>query len=298
MQSRVQRNASLAAGAALAASLCAPLTARGDWTLASSSALRHDDNVGNSRGEYNQVGDFSATAKLSLFDLLQLGEDYSFAFGGNVGGQLYDQLIGLRNGSLDGDISLKKKWGLGAFAPWIRGSVLAGRANFEDGYRDATYFRVAAEFGERLDARWNLWGEFAFDRRLATPLAAGGTSVLPTDVFSEHDRTLLGNVEYSVSRRVTLTGGALLRHGDVVSTMHPDIYTYQIARAAVADPTFGPNQIAYRFFGTTYGARVGAQLALTAHNLLGVGFQRTETHARGGNDYTDSMPDLIWNCRF
>jgi hypothetical protein len=297
MHDRPPKSALRAAWAACAALICAPFAAFADWTLGSSAVLRHDDNVGNAHDAYGMVGDFSATAKLSLFDVLQMGEDYSLALGGNVRGEFYDKLIGLRNGSVEGVVSLKKKFGLGAFAPWIRASISPGRANFDDGYRDATIYRATADFGKRLDDRWNLWGAYAFDRRIARP-GLMAYSTLSTDVFTQHSRSVLANLEYSVSPRATLTAGALLRHGDVISTQSPEIYTYVNARAAVADPTFGPNQVAYRFFGTTYGLRLGLNFAVNAHNLLGLGMLRTETHAPGGNDYTNSTPELIWNYRY
>jgi hypothetical protein len=40
------------------------------------------------------------------------------------------------------------------------------------------------------------------------------------------------------------------------------------------------------------------EYSLNAHNLIGCGFQRLETHAEGGNRYADSMPELTWNYRF
>jgi hypothetical protein len=280
-----------------------PLAARADWTrsdwmIATTTVLRHDDNVGNARGEYNMVGDYAASGKLSLFDSLQLGDSYSLALGGNVSGEVYDHLIGLRNGSLDAVIALKRKFGVGALAPWLRVEVSAGKTNFDDGYRDSTAYRAAAQFGKRINERWNYWGEYLFERHLVTAVAAQVYAPISTDVFSGHGRNLIGNVEYTLSERITISAGAQLRHGDVVSTQYPTIYTYLNARAAVADPTFGPNQIAYRLFGTSYGLRAGINLALNAHNLLGIGVQRNETHALGGNDYTDTVPDMIWNYRF
>jgi hypothetical protein len=43
---------------------------------------------------------------------------------------------------------------------------------------------------------------------------------------------------------------------------------------------------------------LGLNFAVNAHNLLGLGMLRTETHAPGGNDYTNSTPELIWNYRY
>jgi hypothetical protein len=275
-------------------------TARSDWTVATAGALSHDDNVSNARTHNDKVSDFSASETVSLLQLIPIGESYSLAAGGALSGQIYDTLTGLRNGSIDGLLSLKKKWGLGAFAPWARAGISLGRADYQDGYRDATLYAASLELGKRIDERWNLWAKYAFERRAAT---AGDAEYLgvSSDAFSQRGRSFAANAEYTVSERFSINLGSLLRHGDVVSTTLTAAAGYYLllnSKAVAPDPTFGPGAYAYRLDGTTYGARLGAEYSLTAHSLIGCGFQRFETHAQGGNNYTESMPELTWNYRF
>jgi hypothetical protein len=84
----------------------------------------------------------------------------------------------------------------------------------------------------------------------------------------------------------------------VISTTTADAYIYANSRAVAPDPTFGAQAYAYRLNGTTYGARLAAEYALSTHNLIGCAFQRFETHAMGGNDYGNSIPQLTWSYRF
>jgi hypothetical protein len=266
--------------------------------VATSAALSHDDNVGSARDHNDQVADSSASASASALQLIPFGEGYSLAAGGELSGQIYDRLTGLRNASIDGLLSLRKKWGRGAFALWTRAGVSVGRSNYEDGYRDATVYRASLELGKRVDERWNLAVKYAFERRAATP---GGYEIygLSNDVFSQTGRSFTANAEYSMTERFSISLGSLLRHGDVVSTTPTaEYYIYSNSKAVAPDPAFGPGAYAYRIDGTTYGARLGAEYSLTAHSLIGCGFQRLETHAHGGNNYTDSMPQLTWNYRF
>jgi hypothetical protein len=272
-------------------------TARSDWTVATAAALSHDDNVGNARDYRDQVSDSSASGNASALQLLPIGESYSLAAGGELSGQIYDHLTGLRNASIDGLLSLKKKWGLGAFAPWARAGISVGRSNYEDGYRDATIYRASLELGKRVDERWNLAMKYAFERSAATPRESEIYG-LSGDAFSRTGRSFKANAEYSLGERFSISLGSLLRHGDVVSTTQIAAYNYVYSKAVAPDPTFGPGAYAYRLNGTTYGARLGAQYSLTAHSLIGCGFQRLETHAQGDNNYTDSMPELTWNYRF
>jgi fermentation-respiration switch protein FrsA (DUF1100 family) len=282
---------------AIVALLCAPNHARSDVSIGASAALRHDDNVGNAQAMGDQVQDSTASATVSLFQLLPLGTDYSLAAGGVLSGEAYGHLEGLRNASIDGVVSLKKKWGLGAFAPWVRTAVSMGRRDFEDGYRDSTTYLASVESGKRLDARWNFWTKYTLEHREASPgpIVISGVS---SDAFSQVSHSLAANMDVALSERISLAIGAARRHGDVVSTTAPvDTDLYLNSRAVEADPTFGPNQFAYRLTGTTYTVSAGVLLSVSTHSLLGCALRRSETHAEGGNNYANSVAEISWNYR-
>jgi hypothetical protein len=230
--------------------------------------------------------------------LIPLGWGFGVAVGGDLAGEAFDRLDGLNNASLSGALSLKKKWGLGAFAPWARAQLSLGREAYQDGYRDATLYRASLELGQRVDERWNLWVQYLFERRDASPAPAAvpGRS---SDAFSQDGNNLAATVEYSVSERISLTAGLLWRHGDVISTsLVPWNYLYVAATAIAEDPTFGPDAYAYKLTGTTYGVRLGAEFFVTTHSTIGVGFQHLETQAAGDNNYFKSVPEITWNYRF
>lgn len=289
---------SLASLTALLILAAAPTAARADWSLAAAAGLNHDDNVGNAQAASDKVADYLGNARLSLYQLIPLSGDFSLAIGGDLAGEAYTQLDGLNNATIEGALSLKKKWGLGAFAPWARAQVSLGRAGYQDGYRDATLYRASLELGKRIDERWNLWAQYSFERRAATP----APQVVPgrsSDVFSQDGNNLAATVEFSLSERISLTAGALWRHGDVISTsLVPWDYLYVASTAIAKDPTFGPDAYAYRLAGTTYGMRLGGEFFVTAHSSIGCGFQRVETRANGDNNYTKSVAEIAWNHRF
>ena len=217
MRSHAPCNAALTALAASIAVCVLPDAARGDWVLGAAAIVRQDDNVGDAQAYGEKISDTIAEARLSLFQVVPLGESYSLAAGGDFAGEEYHQLAGLRNATLDGAIALKRKWGLGAFAPWARLELSLGRSDYGDGYRDATIYAASLEFGKRIDERWNLSARYEFDRRRASP-GENDVPGVPGDAFSQTGQTVSANVEYSVSERIVARAGALLRHGDIVST--------------------------------------------------------------------------------
>jgi hypothetical protein len=274
---------------------CAPVhTARSDWILSASGTLNHNNNVGNAENSASVVADSRADANVSLLLQMLVGDGFSLSTGGDLSGQLYDHLSGLNNATVEGTIALKKKWGLGALAPWSRAGISVGRVDYDDGYRDATLYSASLEAGKRLDERWNLWVSYAFERRSAGH-AESDVYGVSSDVFSQRGQSFKIGVQYSLTERTSLTLGSLVRYGDVISTTQPGAAIFADSKAVAPDPTFGPRAYAYRLAGTSFGARLGLEYSLTAHSLIGFGFQRLDTHARGGIGYGDSMPELTWN---
>jgi hypothetical protein len=285
------------AGHALILLAALPYAARSDWTLGADTSLRHDDNVGNSAGSYGIVGDDALDARLSLFQLFPLGENYSVTVGSDLSGESFRRLTGLDNASLDGQVALKRKWGLGAFAPWARAGISIGRTDYDGSYRNTWNYRATLASGRRIDDRWNLWGEYALERRAGSPQMEQMPGV-SGDAFSQNSQNAAVNLEYSLNDSVFLGLGLLVRHGDVVSTAERYLASYEGARALAEDPTFGPQAYAYRLLGTTDGVRLGVNYSATEHSLLGFGFERLDTRTDGGIDYTKSVLEIRWNYLF
>jgi hypothetical protein len=227
---------------------------------------------------------------------LTLGSNYALSIGGDVQGEWYRHLDGLDAVGADATISLRHKYGLGAYAPWLRGSLSIGRNAVNDAYRNTTRYHAALTAGKRLSARTNLWGEYSFERRDAKP--HGEQYGLSNDAFTVGGHSLALNLEFNFTDRLSFGAGLVARHGDVVATTRPGYGIYAPSRAVAADEAFGPDFYAYRLVGTTYGARVGVHYALGDHNLIGVTFAHYDTRADGGNNYRNSIPEIAWEYRF
>jgi hypothetical protein len=275
-----------------------PLAAHGDWTLGAEAGVRHDDNVGNAQFSPDIVADTLINARVSIARVFPLDDGYSMTVGGDLGGESYHRLTGLNNVSLNGAIALKKKWGLGALAPWARAAVSVARSSYDDSYRNAWDYRATLASGRRFDERWNFWADYTYENRAASPQEEEVPG-LSGDAYSQVSHSLGIKLEYSLMESTYLDLGLLARHGDVISTtLQPNATVYYASSALADDPAFGPNAYAYKLTGTTYGYRVGLSFSPTVHSLLGCGFERFETHADGGNDYAKSIVDVTWNYRY
>jgi hypothetical protein len=276
----------------------APAHAGGnDWTVGGEASLRHDSNVGNAQAYSDVVDDTIVGARLAVFQLYPLGGSYSLTVGGDLAGEVFHQITGLNNASADAVVTLKKKWGLGAFAPWTSAGFSLGRSSYADAYRNAWEYHATVAAGQRIDARWNLWAEYDFDRRAARTQEEEVPG-LSGDAYSSTGHTLRVSTEYAVGERTFLNLALSVRRGDVISTSEENLQIFYASKAIAEDPAFGDEEYAYRITGTTYGISVGIAFSPTAHSALGLSFARFETHAEGGNDYTKSLPEITWNYRF
>jgi hypothetical protein len=281
---------------ALIALSALPAPTLADWSISAAAQTRYDDNVGNARSDDDKVSDEVFGAAVSAFQTWVLGEAYTLSAGGDLSGEWFDHLHGLRNASVDGAVSLKKKWGLGAFAPWSRAALSVGRSDFDASYRDFTNYRAAVASGKRIDQRLNVWVEYSFEHRTA---AAGAIAEpgFSADAFTQNGHRFAATMEYSASARILLSLGAFARRGDVVSTVQSDDAIYDRARAAERDPALGADAYAFRVLGNTYGARIGAGFVLTEHSLLACNYLRARSYAAGA-DYLKSVAEISWSYRY
>jgi hypothetical protein len=274
-----------------------PLCAFGDWTAAMQARVRYDDNVGDAQSADDIVADTIVSAAASVYQLYPLGDHYSVTVAGDLGGESYHRIDGLSNAYVDGAVSLRRRWGLGAFAPWARLSVQAARTDYRDDYRNGWLTRVSFAAGQRIDDRWDVHAEYAWERRTAAtqPQEVAGIS---GDAFSQSSNNLSTGVEYTWMENTYLTFGLVGRHGDVVSTTLDHYDQLSASRAIAADPAFGPIAYAYKLTATTWGFDAGIKFAPLSHAMLGLEFQRLDAHADGGNDYIKSVLALTWDYSF
>jgi hypothetical protein len=274
----------------------AMVIAHADVSVSATAAARYNDNVGNAPESDSRIADEVLAARIGLYDLLVLDGADTVSAGGDLSGEWFDHLTGLRSASLDASLAFRHKWALGVTAPWTRAALSVGRTDSDAGYRDTTWYRIALGTGKRFTPAFNMLLEYSFEHRSASP----GEEAEPwvsADVFSGNAHALALSAEYALGNRLTLNASALWRHGDVVVSTNEYYYSYQAARAIEEDPALGDEYYAYRFIGTTYGARVGFSAALTAHSALSLSYQLLSTHAEG-NSYRNSIPELRWDYRY
>jgi hypothetical protein len=277
--------------------LCISPIASAEWDGNTDVGIRHDSNINNAQLANDIAGVSALSADVSATGFFPLENGNSLSITGESRGEAFNHYTGLNNISLGAALAFRKKWALGAYAPWTGLSLSSTHLNFANNIRNGWRNQIAIRGGKRIFERWDVRAEYMVERRTANTLPQDQPGI-SGDVFSQTSRAMTLNAEYTWSDSLFLTFGSLLRHGDVVASTRETTKIISSSQAIAMDPVFGPNFYAYRMNGTTYGLNVDMNFAVTSSSMLRASISRQLTHTEGDNNYAKSVQMISWNYNF
>jgi hypothetical protein len=258
--------------------------AHADWLLDFEGGVLHDSNLTNAQLQRDTKSDSAVTASFSGAHSTQLSRDFSVAVALDLRSEAYQRFSGMTNASAGTTLSVKRKLGVGAAAPWIRLSAAAARLEFNDRVRDGWLYGTALAGGQRIAQRWELQVRYSVDRRKGDNEIAALRTV-SGDVFDLRAQTLTLDLRYALSDGTLLFAGYAWRDGDVVSSSTPNAKIFASSSAITPDAVFGPNHYAYKLDASSRLLNAGVSQVLSRRSALNVTYQRQVTHAQGDNNY-------------
>lgn len=268
-----------------------------EWIGSADVGIRHDSNINNAQASDDIAGVPVLGAGVSGTDFFPLENGNSLSITAEARGETFDQYSGLNNVSLGAEFFFRKKWALGAYAPWTGLSLSSAHLNFANAIRNGWRSQLALHGGKRIFEQWDVRAECMVERRTAGTLQADQPGI-SGDVFSQTSRTVALNAVYTSSDSLFFTFGALLRHGDAVTSARETAKIIASSQAIAVDPVFGPGFYAYRLTGTTYGLNADINFAVTPGSVLRASLSRQLTHTAGDNNYGKSVQMVSWNYNF
>jgi len=269
----------------------------GQWTPRGEVGAVADDNPGNAAEADDVVPVRGGYAALGLGRTVVLGDAWRAHLAGDLRGEGFTRAPGLDLLSFRAEAALRWKLGYGALAPWVEAGLGASRDQFRQTLRNAWQGKVALRAGKRLTTSLDLQAEGWAERRRARtgPPEAPGVSA---DAFSQASTGLRVAAELALPANCYLTLAVLRRQGDVTLASTGGLDEYTQARAAVADPTFGPGFFAYRYPGATLGARAALLWAISERVALVLAYERMDTDVTGLEAYRRGLATLSTRFSF
>ena len=248
-----------------------------DWQLDTSIALQYNDNLPNA----------------SLDQDIRDGTAFDFRFSPGI----FSQLSGYSRLSITADLdvirqfdyqgldsiaagvtgALRRKFGLGPHAPWMRISGSAGHLDFKDNQRDGWSYSAVVEAGKLLTQRLSVMGSYRYERRRADdsediPFLVNNFGIRG-DAFDTDAHNLGINGQYEINSRLSLILGYTCRTGSITATTLRNNEIFAASDAISADPVFGPDRFAYRIEADTSIFTVG--LSMAVNDSMSVNFNYT-----------------------
>ena len=184
----------------------------------------------------------------SALQVRQLARDWTALGALEAGIEQVPDWRGLDRWSLGARGTIRRKFGLGPFAPVLDAAVGLTRLDFREAGRSGWRGEGALTLSKRLTESWRVAGSAAWESTAAR-----------REPFDNHGRRLALEATWDVAPRARLAAGAARYTGDVVANaaggvwaqaladgFGPRIGTYYRSTAWEVTDTFGPGWVAYR----------------------------------------------------
>lgn len=282
-----------------------PLAVSADWIADGGLRMAFNDNLNFAFMAADKKSDFAFTTSASAGQYWQLSDSTSLSVASEFNGNVYTQYDGLNNYSLGAAMALKRKLGLGAYAPWLRLSASASHADYQSAIRSSWFYKGFLTVGKRFDEKWDLRLEYGYLRRLpdnTSPAFNYDNHFFSTAVFDQasHGITLSG--VYSYDNTLAFTGSYTFRTGDVFSTASSLTNGIAVdaddAKAVVPDDVFGQNQVAYKLSAITQSFTLGLSRAIGTDTSINLDYGHSWANAANGQTYHVNTVELVFLHRF
>jgi opacity protein-like surface antigen len=268
--------------------LLLPGPAGADWFADLETGFHFDDNLPRAELSSDRKSDGALLLAGRGGKSFHPAEAGILSFSASLRSRAFARFDDLSSLALGGRASYRHKLGLGASAPWFSLAVGGAWEGFWGDVRDAAIFDASGEAGIRLWERWDLRAGLRHERRFG----------MHSEVFDQTGTTVSAQVGYDLNEWILLFLGGEFRRGDVVSSALPNPRVLEAASARIPDTAFGPGVVAYRLDARTYTAIVGTNLAVTDRCSLDVSYERQETRANEGIQYSNNVARLRVLCSF
>ena len=266
----------------------AAASASADDILDVQAGALYDNNLPRAQLPIDIKSDTALQADVAWGRYLPLSDNLRLRATLDAAGEVYARFGGLDNLALGTSFDLRRKFGLGALAPWVSARAAAARLDYRDKARDGWRYELGAATGKRLTDAWDIEATFLYRHRTQDHAVA----VVPGisgEVFDLQAHQTGLRTEYAASERLSVAAGFDYRRGDVTSTTLRNFTIFTNSTAIALDPVFGPEAVAYRIYAITQAWRFGASYAVGRSGSINLGIERWISRARGGLDYYNTL---------
>ena len=263
-----------------------------DWGFDATAGFAHDDNVTNALDAADRKSDSAVTLNLSAGLHEQIDESTGLGLSLVAESATFVRYADLTNLGLGIRAQLRRKFGLGAEAPWAAVAARAEHRDYHYDYRDGWQYDASAALGKRLGERWEVRGTARYDRYTADHLQPEVFPAVSSAAYDVAGWNFGAQAAFLWTEADTLSLSYSWRKGTVTAVTPSDPELLEYSEAVARDPVFGNNLIAYRIRAKTDTVSINWSHALGQHSSLNLGYAFRRTRAES-EEYEYYYANLI-----
>ena len=237
------------------------VVAEAEWIIDAEGGLVYEDNLNRATRQADRKSDIALVPAGSIGYYFQLTDATSLLASADFKGSVYPHYDRLSNLAATVTLGVRHKFGLGAFAPWVRVFATGGALDYGDDVRDSAVVDFGFQVGKRLWDRFELQGGYVYESLDAGNGVFDGES---------HTVSLKGNI--GLTDAIQLILGYAVRWGDLVVHRAATPGAALPPHSRIVD-TFDTPMLALRIDATTHLFSAAASYAFTPHAALTLGYQ-------------------------
>lgn len=262
-----------------------------EWLADAEISFLAEDNVNHAINEALTESDQSWNGFASLSRFYHFSGYTRLDIRAQLEGKVYHEFSDLNHLEPGLSLGVRHKFGLGAYQPWVKGSVssayIFSRSKIREGYQTQAGFELGKPLHERVDVVFSYRFDYRNSRngnRISTQkLNEAGfdfTQKQSSSVYDISGHTIGLQINTALTEQLFLTFGYSYRDGDIVSTSIPsNASVYQSIIDDIVNDDALPGW-AYRADGRTHNFSVDGSYAFWKGDAsITLGYQYIKAHA-------------------
>lgn len=273
--------------------VCYACGAPAEWLLDTALAMQYNDNLSNASLDRDIKKD--TALDLTMAPAYHLQVDGFTGLTAGVGFEAVKQLdyIGLDRVSAEVRGAVRRKFGLGLYAPWSRISGTVRYSGFNDDQRDGWSYTLSVAAGRYFTERLSVQVSYRFEshhsNRTKDIPALVQNFGIHGDAFDTDAHNFGITGLYQLNERLSLVLGYTFRTGAITASTLRNSEIFEASDAIAADPVFGPERFAYRIDADTSIFSAGVSFALNYRMSFNVNYAYQDSDAYEDLAYSNNL---------
>ena len=271
-----------------------------------------DDNIARAQLDTDIISDTIIKGLISVSQFSDFDDGLSLTTSGLLEHRDYQDWPGFTHTDFAINFDLRKKIGLGAFAPKIGSTLSLKQQNFDEAVRDQDQIDLRIYWQKRLSESWDVKFDLGYLNTAADQTIAAGPSGTdtgpgpgpgpgmnkPGDTFDQEAIYFGAETGVALGEIHFLVFSYQFQSGDVASSARPNNAIVDASQAITPDSAIGDGWFAYKLDANSHSLSVAWDIAISEQGSFTLEYLFQDTNADGSNNYEKNITSVQYFYSF